>query len=170
MSTTVARLKGPRGKVYAFSADDVEALRAQLTPTEQALAARAPAELAGQDVRAELPCGQKRLTLDGGDLATLFLQVQHLAPAGGLPVEVDSTPTGPLTRIHVNQHVIKRNAKSGARDPVLTVKRGRDNRYAHEVRVLGPSSVVYSPDKPLPCGARVWIETHAPVELDKERR
>jgi hypothetical protein len=25
--------------------------------------------------------------------------------------------------------------------------------------------VVYSPDKPLPCGARVWIETTSPTRL-----
>jgi hypothetical protein len=69
------------------------------------------------------------------------------------------------TIIHVNQHVIKTNAKSGARDPVLTVKSGRTNRYAHEVILTGPGKVVYSPDKPLSCGAKCWIETMDPVEL-----
>jgi len=69
------------------------------------------------------------------------------------------------TVIHVNQHVIRANAKTGANDPVLTVKTYKDNRYAHEVRILGESKVVYSPDKPLSCGAKVWIETTAQVEL-----
>lgn len=72
------------------------------------------------------------------------------------------------TRIHVNQHVIKANAKSGAREPVLTVKQGKTNRYAHSVSILGPSRVVYSPDKPLSCGAKCWIETCSPVRLDGE--
>ena len=27
-----------------------------------------------------------------------------------------------LTRIHVNQHIVRRNQKTGATDPVLTVK------------------------------------------------
>ena len=67
------------------------------------------------------------------------------------------------TRIHVNQHVIKRNAKTGEAEPVLTVKQGRKNTYAHEVEILGPSRVVYSPEKPLSCGARVWIETESAV-------
>lgn len=67
------------------------------------------------------------------------------------------------TIIHVNQHVIKANAKSGERNPVLTVKTYKSNTYAHEVVIDGPSKVVYSPDKPLSCGAKVWIETHASV-------
>lgn len=69
------------------------------------------------------------------------------------------------TIIHVNQHVIKANRKDGREDPVLTVKTYKDNTYAHEVAVHGPSKVVYSPDKPLSCGARVWIETQSTVEI-----
>jgi hypothetical protein len=70
--------------------------------------------------------------------------------------------------IHVNQHVIRRNHKTGERKPVLTVKRGRTNTYATSVEVLGPCRVVYSPDAPLSCGARVWIETTGPVRLEGE--
>ena len=72
------------------------------------------------------------------------------------------------TVIHVNMHVIRANAKTGARDPVLTVKQGKTNRYAHTARIDGPSTVVYRPDDPLSCGARVWIETFSPVCLDEE--
>jgi hypothetical protein len=67
------------------------------------------------------------------------------------------------TRIHVNQHVIRRNAKTGGDEPVLTVKQGRKNTYAHEVEILGPSRVVYSPEKPLSCGAKVWVETESEI-------
>ncbi len=67
------------------------------------------------------------------------------------------------TIIHVNQHVIKANAKNGTSDPVLTVKTYKENTYAHEVSILGPSRIVYSPDKPLSCGAKVWIETDSEV-------
>lgn len=73
------------------------------------------------------------------------------------------------TIIHVNQHVIRRNGKTGERNPTLTVKQGKTNRYAQEVIIEGPSRVVYSPDKPLSCGAKVWIETGAPVVLVGER-
>lgn len=69
------------------------------------------------------------------------------------------------TIVHVNQHIIKANAKTGKRTPTLTVKQGRKNTYAREVIIEGPSKVVYSPDNPLTCGARVWIETTAPVKL-----
>lgn len=69
------------------------------------------------------------------------------------------------TIIHVNQHVIKSNAKNDTNDPVLTVKTYKENRYCHEVEILGSSKVVYSPDKPLSCGAKVWIETMDDVKI-----
>lgn len=68
------------------------------------------------------------------------------------------------TIIHVNQHVIKANAKNGTNEPPLTVKTYKSNRYAHSVEILGPSRVVHS-EKPLSCGARCWIETEAEVRL-----
>ena len=72
------------------------------------------------------------------------------------------------TIIHVNQHVIKANQKTGSRDPVLTVKTYKKNAYAHEVEIKGPTRVIYSPDKPLNCGATVWIETFGEVVLNPE--
>jgi len=48
---------------------------------------------------------------------------------------------------------------------VLTVKTYKTNNYAHRVTINGPAEVVYSPDKPLSCGARVWIETEAEVTI-----
>lgn len=67
------------------------------------------------------------------------------------------------TIVHVNQLVIRRNQKTGERKPCITVKRGKSNTYAHAVEITGPCRVVYSPDKPLSCGARVWIVTEAEV-------
>ena len=69
------------------------------------------------------------------------------------------------TIIHVNQHEIKANNKNGTNNPVLTVKTYKTNTYAHRVKIYGNSEVVYSPNKPLSCGARVWIETQAEVEI-----
>lgn len=69
------------------------------------------------------------------------------------------------TIIHVNQHVIKANAKNSTNDPVLTIKTYKTNTYAHEVIIHGSSKVIYSPDKPLSCGAKVWIETESEVEV-----
>ena len=67
------------------------------------------------------------------------------------------------TKIHINQHVIKSNHKNNKKDPVITVKTYKSNNYGHQVDILGPSKVIYSPDKPLSCGAKVWIETDAEV-------
>lgn len=69
------------------------------------------------------------------------------------------------TIIHVNQHEIKKNTKNGTDNPVLTVKTYKENVYAKEVIIKGDSKVVYSAHKPLACGARVWIETQAEVEI-----
>ncbi len=68
--------------------------------------------------------------------------------------------------IHVNMHKIRSNKKNDTNDPVITVKTYKSNNYAHEVDIQGPSKIVYSKDKPLPCGARVWIETEEKVVLD----
>lgn len=72
------------------------------------------------------------------------------------------------TVIHVNQHLIRANQKTGARDKVLTVKDWKENRKGNRVQLLDErggvvAEVVYSPDKPLPCGARVWIQTYNEV-------
>lgn len=75
------------------------------------------------------------------------------------------------TIIHVNQHKIKSNAKNKLNEPVLTIKTWNnskyENVYCHEVEIEGPSKVIYSPDKPLNCGARVWIETKGKVTIIK---
>ena len=70
-----------------------------------------------------------------------------------------------LKRIHVNMHKIRANKKYGTNEPVITVKTSKSNTYGHEVNILGPSKVVYKPNKPLSCGARVWIETTAEVMI-----
>ena len=67
--------------------------------------------------------------------------------------------------IHVNQHKIRSNKKHNLNEPVITVKTSKSNDYGHEVEILGPSKIVYSPDKPLSCGAKVWIETEAEVKI-----
>ena len=71
-----------------------------------------------------------------------------------------------IARIHVNQHVIKANAKNGENNPIFTIKQGGKNTYAHNVKVKGEMELVYSPDKPLSCGAKVWIETRGNIEVD----
>ena len=74
-------------------------------------------------------------------------------------------------RIHVNQHLIRHNKKyPDDQKPPLTVKSSKDNVKCNEVLIHGTSRVVYSPDKPLSCGAKVWIETEAELEVFGEDR
>lgn len=73
-----------------------------------------------------------------------------------------------IKRIHINQHMIKSNRKYHINKPVITIKTSKSNTYCHSVDIKGPSKVVYSPDKPLSCGARVWIETEAEIETHTE--
>ena len=70
-----------------------------------------------------------------------------------------------MKRIHVNMHKVRANKKHGTNEPVLTIKEGKTNTYCHEVDILGQSKLVYRPNKPLSCGARVWIETTASVKI-----
>jgi len=67
------------------------------------------------------------------------------------------------TKIHVNQHIIRANNKNGENNPPLTIKDYKANRKGFEATISGPARVVYSPDKPLACGAKVWIETDSEV-------
>ena len=77
--------------------------------------------------------------------------------------------------IHVNSKTIQSNAKNGTRVPPITVRRGRNKRlgYGHRVQVLLPDGsiaveFVYSPERPLSCGARLWAETDLEVRLIEE--
>jgi len=72
---------------------------------------------------------------------------------------------GLIKRIHVNQHNIRANSKGGEQVPVLTVKTSKGNIKGNAVQIYGPSAVVYAPDDPLSCGAKVWIQTTAAVDV-----
>lgn len=76
----------------------------------------------------------------------------------------------PTTVIHVNQHVIKRNQKTGERAPAITFKTKSGGRatYGHAAVILDEQGrevarIVYRPDDPLKCGARCWVETQLRV-------
>jgi hypothetical protein len=62
------------------------------------------------------------------------------------------------TIVHVNQHKIR--AKE---DDPLTIKTYKSNTPATEADIVVDgevvASIVYRPDSPLSCGAKVWIET-----------
>jgi len=87
-------------------------------------------------------------------------------PAAEQPDEAATLPAGTIKRIHVDQHTIRRNAKQGSDDPPISVKVSGGSMRCRSVEINGPSTVIYSPTKPLSCGARVWVETRAAVKLD----
>ena len=68
------------------------------------------------------------------------------------------------TIIHVNQQVIARNRKTGQNDPPLIARNYKGSTPCHEIEILGPAKLVNRPHDPLPCGARVWIETQSEVK------
>lgn len=78
---------------------------------------------------------------------------------------------GRVKRAHVNQLVIRQNAKNGTSFPALTMKVGSENHYAHEIEFLGGCRIVSNrrDTSQLSCGARVWLESTAPA-LVKFRR
>lgn len=74
------------------------------------------------------------------------------------------------TLIHVNQHVIKANRNHNENNPPLTVKTYKENRRAMRADIVDAfgnvlASVVYEPEKPLSCGAHVWVETELEVRV-----
>lgn len=74
---------------------------------------------------------------------------------------------GRVKRIHISQPHIRHNIKAAPEDrlPPVTVQTSKGPLYAWSVQILGPSKVVWG-EKPLSCGARVWIETNAALCLD----
>ena len=71
--------------------------------------------------------------------------------------------------IHINRNIIQKNAKRGEQEPVCRVEDDGIVRYCMEVIIKGPSRMVYRPDKPRPCGAKLWIETDSELELIEEK-
>lgn len=75
------------------------------------------------------------------------------------------------TVIHINRHIVTRNRKTGTRQPCIAVRCGRSGKaeYDQEVELVDSqgkavAKFVYSPDKPLKCGAQIWVETDLTVK------
>jgi hypothetical protein len=67
--------------------------------------------------------------------------------------------------IHIHRQRIERNRKSCTVEPPVIVRRGRKREYGCEVAIGEGTRIVYSPHKPLDCGARLWIETTDAVRV-----
>lgn len=69
--------------------------------------------------------------------------------------------------ITVNRGIIDSNRKHGTNRPAIRVATGKYGkpRYGHMVTIEGDSIFVYRPTDPLPHGARLWVETRAPIRM-----
>lgn len=70
---------------------------------------------------------------------------------------------GLIKRIHVSQVNLRANRKDDGNRPVFTIQTSKGPRHASHVEIVGASTMVSRPKKPLACGARIWIETRALV-------
>jgi len=70
--------------------------------------------------------------------------------------------------LHINRNIIQHNAKHGKNLPVCRVQEGHTSRYGQTVDIHGPSTMIYDPDHPLSCGAKLWIETEADITITGE--
>tara|TARA_B110000444_G_scaffold149867_1_gene140219 strand:+ start:23163 stop:23615 length:453 start_codon:yes stop_codon:yes gene_type:complete len=69
--------------------------------------------------------------------------------------------------IHVNQAMIAHNRKNpGKPKPPITIQTSNGSIRASRMKIKGDSELVYDPQNQLSCGARLWIETKSPIELD----
>jgi len=71
---------------------------------------------------------------------------------------------GRIKRIHVSQPNIRHNIQHDDKRPPLTIQTSAGPVNAWDVGIEGPSRLRWA-DKPLGCGARVWIETTAKVVI-----
>ena len=60
--------------------------------------------------------------------------------------------------IHVNRAIIAANNKNGTDDPAIIVRTYKGSTNHKRVQINGPATFVQSMDKPLSCGAKVWVE------------
>lgn len=70
--------------------------------------------------------------------------------------------------IHINPNKIRDNMRTfdSERQHVILVQTDFHAYTGDEIEIKGPSKIIYRPHKPLPCGARVWVETDADVFVD----
>ena len=75
------------------------------------------------------------------------------------------------TIIHVHQNRIRSNLKNGTTEPPIIARTYKGVQYGSCVEIKDKDGNVvaklfYRPDKPLSCGARVWLETDLEVNVE----
>ena len=67
--------------------------------------------------------------------------------------------------INIHKNLKQANDKQGRTVPGCRVEAKGKVGYGSQVDILGPSSMIYSPNKPRKCGAKLWIETDGEVVI-----
>jgi hypothetical protein len=66
--------------------------------------------------------------------------------------------------IHINSNIIKSNSKHDKNDAPISIRKTKSAKVlyrCHELLINVPIKIVYDKINPLPCGAKVWIETRS---------
>jgi hypothetical protein len=85
----------------------------------------------------------------------------HKGPIGTWKKRTRHKPT----LIHVNKPQIDRNRKQETQEPVITIRSGARTSRCHIAEIQGSCRVIYQPDRPLACGATVWIEVDPNIRV-----
>jgi hypothetical protein len=75
------------------------------------------------------------------------------------------------SKILVNRNLISKNKSENKNLPVISVKSSKKTSYCHTAHILDKdgnivASILHRPDKPLSCGATIWIETVYGVSIE----
>ena len=78
-------------------------------------------------------------------------------------VEEEGIGVSMKKQIHVNRQVLQQNKKYNENNPAVSIRTYKGVTRCYKALIEGPSHVIHNEDHPLPCGARVWIETQSNV-------
>ena len=70
--------------------------------------------------------------------------------------------------ICVDRNKIRKNkTKGNMKEGVILIKHGKNKTHSecHYLEIKGPARLVYQPNRPLGCGATVWLEVDPSIEL-----
>lgn len=74
------------------------------------------------------------------------------------------------TFIHVRQDRLRDNRKYGTDNPVVTIRSGNRQIYCHEATIEGICKIIYQQDRPLSCGATLWLELEPTTKVRSKIR
>ena len=78
----------------------------------------------------------------------------------------------PTIYVSVCKNVILSNRKQAKNDPPIRVSQGKHGKpmHVHAFSFDGKGTLVYSPDEPMPWGARAWLQVEGRLANAPTRR